>query len=71
MSEPLDEDFRAVGFTGNARNYRRDELALRMFAAFNGVTVDQLPKAMRYFPNESTKRAWERVAQAAIGSEAK
>lgn len=62
---PLDEQFRAVGFTGNARNYPRDDLALAMFAAFNGVTVEQLPEAMRYFPNEATARAWKRVADAA------
>lgn len=63
MSEPI--DFRSVGFTDLAASYPRDGLALEMFAAFNGVTVEQLPQAMRFFPNESTKKAWERVASAA------
>ena len=60
-----DEEFRAVGFTGAARNFPRDELALVMLAAFNGVRPDQLTPAMRYFPNEATKRAWTNVAAAA------
>lgn len=58
-------DFRSVGFTDAAIDYPRDDLALAMFAAFNGVTVDQLPDAMKFFPNESTARAWGRVAEAA------
>ena len=61
---PPDEQFRAIGFTDEAANYPRDDLALAMFAAFNGVTVEQLPEAMRYFPNEATARAWKRVADA-------
>lgn len=57
--------FRAVGFTPAAAEHPRDILALVMLAAFNGVTPDKLPEGMRYFPNESTKRAWGRVAEAA------
>lgn len=59
-------DFRSVGFTDAAASYPRSELALAMFAAFNGVTPEQLPEAMRYFPNEATERAWTRVADAAV-----
>lgn len=60
-----DIDFRSVGFTDAAINHPRGELALVMFAAFNGVSVNQLPEAMRYFPNEATGKAWTRVAEAA------
>lgn len=56
---------RAVGFTADAVQYPRGELALRMFAAFNGVTTDKLPEGFRYFPNEATQNAWQRVADAA------
>lgn len=56
-------DFRSVGFTDAAASYPRSKLALAMFAAFNGVTPEQLPEAMRYFPNEATERAWTRVAE--------
>lgn len=66
MPDPI--DFRSVGFTDLAASYPRGGLALEMFAAFNNVTVEQLPEAMRYFPNESTKRAWERVASAALSA---
>ena len=59
-------DFRSVGFTDDAINYPRDDVALTLFAAFNGVRVDQLPEAMRYFPNEATAKAWKRVADAAL-----
>lgn len=60
-----DEEFRDVGFTGEARNYPRDEFALVLFAAFNNVAVDQLKPAQRYHPNGATEAAWERVAEAA------
>lgn len=59
-------DFRSVGFTNAAIDFPRSDLALVMFAAFNGVSVDQLPEAMRYFPNEATEKAWTRVAEAAV-----
>ena len=57
--------FRAVGFTKAAAEYPRDEMALAMFAAFNGVKVEQLPEGMRFFPNASMRDAWGRVANAA------
>lgn len=64
--EVTDEELRAVGFSAMARDYPRDKMALAMFAAFQGnVTADQLPNGMRYFPNEWTQKAWQRVADAA------
>lgn len=61
-----DEQFRAIGFTGLARDYPRSDLAVLMFAAFNGVTPDKLPSpAWSYFPNEATAKAWDRVAAVA------
>jgi hypothetical protein len=62
---PTDQQFRDVGFTGEARNYPRDDFALVLLAAFNNVTVEQLTTPMRFYPNESTERAWKRVADAA------
>lgn len=58
-------DYRSVGFTEEAAAYPRSGMALAMFAAFNGVSVEQLPEAMRFFPNEATQKAWNRVAEAA------
>lgn len=58
-------DYRSVGFTDEAAAYPRSDLALAMFAAFNGVSLEQLPEAMRFFPNEATQKAWSRVAEAA------
>lgn len=62
---PTHEEFRAVGFTGAAAEFPRDDLALAMFAAFNNVTVAQLPHPFHYFPNPATREAWNRVAVAA------
>jgi hypothetical protein len=59
---PTPDEFRAVGFTADAVNYPRDDLAWLMLAAFNNVRPDQIPAAARYFPNEATKAAWDRVA---------
>lgn len=58
-------DFRKIGFSAQAIDYPRDRLALEMFAAFNGVPVEKLPTEFRYFPNPSTRDAWNRVAEAA------
>lgn len=58
-------DFRKIGFSSQAVDYPRDQLALEMFAAFNGVRVEKLPIEFRYFPNASTRGAWNRVAEAA------
>lgn len=57
--------FRAVGFTPAAAEFPRDELAIKMLAAFNNVSPDKLTEGMFFFPNESTKIAWTRVADAA------
>lgn len=65
MTGPSDEQFRAIGFSAEARKHPRDDLALSMFAAFNGATIDQMPAGFEYFPNEATARAWGRVAEAA------
>lgn len=66
---PTDEDFRAIGFTKEASNWPRDELAVKMIAAFNGVPADDLPSlAWRYFPNKQTADAWKRVADVALAA---
>lgn len=66
---PTDEDFRAIGFTKEAGNWPRDELAVKMIAAFNGVAADDLPSlAWRYFPNQQTAEAWKRVADVALAA---
>lgn len=57
--------FRSVGFTPAAAEFPRDELAIKMLAAFNNVSPDQLTEGMLFFPNESTRTAWRRVADAA------
>lgn len=56
---------REAGFDHDALAYPRDELALAMLCAFNGVTPAQAPNGWRYFPNAATKKAWGRVADAA------
>lgn len=67
MTEPLDEDFRDVGYMPEARNFPiKDRFALTLFAAFNGVRPDQLPPAARYHPNQWSRDAWSRVADAAL-----
>lgn len=62
MTKP---DFRAVGFTDKANDFPRDEFAMVLLAAYNGVKPEQVPLAAHYFPNESTAKAWKRVADAA------
>ncbi len=62
MSKP---DFRAVGFTDKANDFPRDEFAMVLLAAYNGVQPHQVPEPARYFPNEATAKAWKRVADAA------
>lgn len=56
---------REAGFTEAALAYPRDELALAMLCAFAGCAVKVAPNGWRYFPNEATKKAWGRVADAA------
>lgn len=56
---------RKAGFTAAAFAYPRDEFALELLCAFNGVEPSKAPKGWRYFPNEGTAKAWGRVADAA------
>lgn len=56
---------REAGFTDAALAFPRDEFALELLCAFNGVPVQLAPKGWRYFPNEGAKKAWGRVADAA------
>lgn len=59
-----DEEFRAIGYTGEARNYPRDKFGLIVAAAWNGVEVKDLTPAMHYYPNAHMKMIWERVIDA-------
>lgn len=45
--------------------FERDEMSFLMLCAWNNIKPDQAPQEFRAFYNESTKAAWERVAQAA------
>ena len=67
MTEEPKCPFRAIGFTPKAADFPRDDLAICMFAAFNNVKPEQLTEGMLFFPNESTQKAWARVAEAARG----
>lgn len=62
---PSPSEMRDAGFTAQAIQHPRDELAFAMLCAFNGVDPEQAPRAWRYFPNPSTEAAWKRVAEAA------
>lgn len=60
-----EEDFRKIGFSETAQFYPRDDLAFAMVCAFCGYDPDKAPAALRFFPNESTMKAWQRVADVA------
>lgn len=64
-SPPTEEEFRQAGFTFAAGELPRDELSIILLCAFNGIDPSIAPEAWKYFPNKSTKAAWERVADAA------
>ena len=64
MPEPTDEEFRHIGFTGAARNYPRSELAFKAFCAFVNVDPAKASETIKYAPNESCQKAWERVVKA-------
>lgn len=49
-----------AGFNGTV-GYR-DEVALRLLCAFNGVDWQKAPPGWWSHPNNSSKAAWERVA---------
>lgn len=65
MTEPTDEEFRAVGMTGDARRFPRSQRQIAMFAAFLNVRVEQLPLTFHYFANAHMRDAWSRVEAAA------
>lgn len=46
-----DADFRAAGFTAEARKYPMTEAGARWIAAFNGVPFEKIPAAWCYAPN--------------------
>lgn len=62
---PTNDVLRAVGFTDEALNHPRSDLAFRMLCAFNGIAPEKAPGGWGYFPNAATQAAWERVAEAA------
>jgi hypothetical protein len=57
--------FRAAGFSGAAREFPRSELAIYLLCAFNGIERQIAPKTWEFHPNEWSRDAWERVADAA------
>ncbi len=46
-----DEQLRAAGFTGAARQFPRSEAGARWIAAFNGVSFEKIPAAWCYASN--------------------
>lgn len=55
---------RDAGFTTAALAFPRSERGLTAICAFNGIKPEQAPRGWRYYPNEPTMRAWERVVEA-------
>lgn len=55
---------REAGFTIEALNYPRSPDGLAALCAFNGIKPEQAPRGWNYWPNVSTKKAWERVIDA-------
>lgn len=60
MNPVTHEQLRDAGFSG-IESYR-DEVALRLLCAFNGVDPVKAPPGWSAHPNASTRKAWERVA---------
>ncbi len=60
-----DEQLRATGFAVGATDIPRDQVALRLLCAFNGVDWQKAPPGWWFHPNESTRAAWQRVADEA------
>src|ERR1700731_3987744 len=58
-------DLRKTGFAAEASALPRDEIALRLLCAFNGIDWREAPPGWWFHPNEITKRAWERVVDEA------
>lgn len=65
MDDVTDAELRSAGFTPAARNYPLSDAALAVLAAFNGLRVDQCPKAWRYAPNAWCRDDLERRAKGA------
>jgi len=55
---------RECGFTEKALWFPRSYPAMAMLCAWNNIPVDKAPRAWWFFPNEQTKKAWERAAKA-------
>lgn len=62
----LAAEMRAVGYSTEALEHPKDDLALVMMAAWCNVQPDQLPFGARFNPNGSTEQAWGRVGRAAL-----
>jgi hypothetical protein len=59
-------DLRKAGFAAHANTLPRDEIALRLLCAFNGVTDwKKAPPGWWFHPNAACKAAWGRVADEA------
>lgn len=66
--DDYEDPFRAVGFTYRAVEFPRCERGVAAIAAWNNVPVEKLPRALHFYPNASTKAAWERVITAISSS---
>ncbi len=60
--DPSDAEFREAGFTGAAREFPLSDAACAWLAAFNGVKIEQMPRAWRYAPNEWMRDYLEKQA---------
>ena len=58
---PTHDDFRQLGFTGDAAQFPRTERQFLMICAWAGLDPALAPATWRYFPNQSVREAWERV----------
>lgn len=57
---PTDEEFRKVGYTGEAAAYPLNEAQQKWLADFNGVDVSEMPDAWRYAPNKAVLKDYDR-----------
>ena len=62
MNEPTNEEFRAAGYTGEARMYPLSPEAFRLKCERNGTTPEKAPRAWAYAPNEYVRRQCEKEA---------
>lgn len=63
MNPVTQEQLRDAGFSG-IESYR-DEVALRLLCAFNGIDPAKPPPGWWAHPNSSSRMAWKRVADEA------